>query len=110
MAGLSMNSLMPALARTLPPAILCMTAVGIFASIQLTTSNSHLQMASPPALRGRIVSLYVWTFQGTTPAGGFLAGWAAEHFGIPHAVLGAGLVCLLAGLGLGLTLAPRDPG
>jgi MFS family permease len=80
-----------------------MTAVGTMASVQLTTSNTYLQTSAPPALRGRVVSLYVWIFQGATPLGGFAAGWMAQRAGIPAAIVAAGLVCIMSGLFLGFT-------
>jgi MFS family permease len=92
------------LARTLPLAVLCMTLIGSMSSAQMSTSNAYMQTAAPPELRGRVVSMYVWLFQGMNPLGGFTAGWLAERVGIPHTILLAGAACLAAGAALGVSL------
>ena len=76
--------------------------------MQLSTCNTYLQTSSPPELRGRVVSIYVWIFQGLAPIGGFAAGWIAQQAGVPSAILGAGALCSLAGLVLGLALYTRS--
>ena len=104
LAGMGLSLLALGLVRHLPSAALCMLLVGSMSSIQLSTSNTFLQTSAPPELRGRVVSMYVWLFQGSNPLGGFTAGWLASRAGIPRTVLLAGAACLAAGLGLGLTL------
>lgn len=105
--GLSLIGL--GFARDLRLAVLCMTLVGSASALQLSTSNTFLQTASRPELRGRVVSLYVWIFQGLAPVGGFAAGWVAHHAGIPPAILGAGALCLLAGGALSLVPTKMVP-
>lgn len=95
-------------ARSLAMAVLCMTLVGSMASVQLSTSNAFLQTESPQEMRGRVVSLYVWIFQGLAPVGGFAAGWLAAWTGIPTAILWAGILCLGCGLAFGAT-RPAKP-
>ncbi len=97
--GLSLLSL--GMSRTMPVAMVSLTLLGGMAAMQLSTCNTYLQTTAPPELRGRVVSIYVWIFQGLTPLGGFAAGWAAQHAGIPSAILGAGAICILAGLVFG---------
>jgi MFS family permease len=92
------------MARTLPVAALCMLLVGSMSAVQLSTSNAFMQTSAPPELRGRVVSMYVWLFQGTNPMGGFTAGWLADRVGIPHTILLAGAACLAAGAALGVSL------
>jgi MFS family permease len=82
--------------------------VGSMSAMQLSTSNTFLQTEARPELRGRVVSLYVWIFQGLAPVGGFAAGWVAQHAGVPPAILGAGSLCLLAGGALSLVPAERS--
>jgi MFS family permease len=104
--GLSLIGL--GLARDLILAVVCMTLVGSMSAMQLSTSNTFLQTEAKPELRGRVVSLYVWIFQGLAPVGGFAAGWVAQHAGVPPAILGAGSLCLLAGGALSLVPAERS--
>ena len=101
LAGLGISLLGLSRANTLNEATLCMFLIGIMASIQLSSSNTFLQMTAPSDLRGRVVSLYVWLFQGVAPLGGFAAGWAADRVGIPPTILVAGGLCLLAALAFG---------
>ena len=108
LAGMGLSLLALGLVRHLPSAVLCMLLVGSMSSAQLSTSNAFLQTSAPPELRGRVVSMYVWLFQGSIPMGGFSAGWLANHAGIPPTILLSGALCLAAGLGLGMTLPGRD--
>ena len=63
-----------------------------------------VQAATPDALRGRVMGLYVTLFQGTQPFGAFFAGWVAEIFGVRGAMLtGAallGIVVIVGTVGL----------
>ena len=56
---------------------------------------------APDALRGRVVSIYLWAFAGLAPVGGLLAGWLVDIGGtaLSFGVAGAtGLaMTLLAG-------------
>jgi MFS family permease len=40
-----------------------------------------LQLATPDRLRGRVMGLYFFAFNGAGPAGGMLAGWLAATGG-----------------------------
>ncbi len=58
-----------------------------------------LNVTTPDALRGRMMSLYAFVFIGVTPVGSFFMGWLAETFGVPAACAvggGLGLVSVLA--------------
>ena len=69
------------------------------AQIIFTSSvNSTLQITVPDAMRGRMMSLYVFVFVGVTPLGAFLVGWIAESFGVATACVaggGAGVAAVL---------------
>ncbi|MCC7447662.1 MAG: MFS transporter [Anaerolineae bacterium] len=55
-----------------------------FAGIMFsTTSNSLLQLIVPDHLRGRVMSLNVLLFMGSTPIGGFLIGLLSDHQAYP---------------------------
>ncbi len=109
LCGLGASLLGLSQARSLPIAVLCMILVGSTASVQLSTSNAFLQTESPQEMRGRVVSLYVWIFQGLAPVGGLAAGWLASRSSIPSAILWAGILCLACGLAFGAT-RPAIPG
>jgi len=86
------------LTHRLPLSVFWLLLVGIAMGIQMARTNAFLQTSSPEHLRGRVVSIYVWVFTGFTPIGSLAAGWAAEHLGIARTAMGAGCLCLLAGL------------
>lgn len=46
----------------------------------LSTANSTLQLRSSTEMRGRVMSLYLLVFLGSTPIGGPIVGWIAETF------------------------------
>jgi MFS family permease len=62
-----------------------------------TTANTSIQIASPDELRGRVVSLYMLLFAGSTPIGGYLTGWMAEEIGVQAAV---GVLATMCGVGV----------
>jgi MFS family permease len=74
-----------------------------FASLtMLTAANATLQTTTHPALRGRVMALYMMVFQGVTPIGAPLIGWIGERFGprysLATSTIAVGVVCLLASL------------
>ena len=65
-----------------------------------TTANTAVQIATPDHLRGRVVSLYMLLFAGSTPLGGYLVGYIAEHVGTQEAIgLSAGMCAVGVALG-----------
>jgi MFS family permease len=69
-------------------------------------SNSTLQLAAEPHMRGRVMSLWAVAFLGSTPIGGPIAGAVSEHFG-GRAGLALGAVACLVGAGLGALFLRR---
>jgi MFS family permease len=62
-------------------------------------SNASMQLAAPDRLRGRIIGIYFYAFNGTGPLGGLLVGWLCATGGTELAFVLAGVVGL-AGTGL----------
>ncbi len=63
-------------------------------SVTFTTQNqSLLQVITPRALRGRVMSIYLLD-RGLVPIGALAAGWLAEHFGGPGAMRGLALIAV----------------
>jgi MFS family permease len=67
--------------------------------------NTILQQLVNEEMRGRVMSMWLLTFLGTTPFAAFLSGTAADHFGPRPTLAACGLVLLL----FGLTAASRSP-
>ena len=108
-AAFSLLLVLLGLSPWLGASLVLLVAMG-FAGVTFTaTGNTRLQLLSPPELRGRVLSLYVLLFAGSTPIGGQLLGLAAQHLGVQAAVALFGLVCLL-GVGLALLYRRLAPG
>jgi MFS family permease len=96
--GLGLGLLGLVATRSLALAIAAMVFIGLAVAVQLSTTNGFLQTTAPPALRGRVMSIYFWLFSGLAPIGGLAAGWVAEHAGAAWTAGGAGAACLLSAL------------
>jgi MFS family permease len=70
-------------------------------------SNASLQLAAPDHLRGRIIGLYFYAFNGTGPLGGLLAGWLCARGGTELAFVVAGVAGIAAAIGAGTALRRR---
>ena len=72
--------------------------VGISAQTLTTTATSVLQMWTEPAMRGRVMAIFLAIALGGTPVGAPLIGWVADSFG-PRWAIGIGAVAgLMAAL------------
>jgi MFS family permease len=75
-----------------------------------STTNATLQLRAAPAMRGRVVALYIVAFMGSTPIGGPLVGAVGQLAGA-RAALGVGAAgCAVAAalaLGYGLSAGGR---
>jgi len=65
---------------------------------QFATMNTLLQTQVSNDLRGRVYSVYLWSFQGIAPFGSLLVGWMTQNFSLPTTAMVCGFVCLI-GLG-----------
>ncbi|NTV64872.1 MAG: MFS transporter, partial [Oscillochloris sp.] len=107
-AAAAFSLLLGALSTTssLPVALGLLFALG-FAGISFTTAaNTTIQLRVPDVLRGRVSSLYILLFAGSTPIGGLLIGGAANLIGVPHTILLCATLCLI-GVGGGLLYQQR---
>src|SRR5204862_7624345 len=59
-------------------------------------SNASLQLAAPDHLRGRVIGLYFYAFNGTGAIAGILTGWLCAAGGTDLAFVVAGLICIVA--------------
>jgi MFS family permease len=82
--------------------LVLLMALGVASIAFTTTANSTLQITAPDHLRGRVMSLYMLLFVGTTPIGSQLTGVMAEHIGVQLTV---GIEAALCGVGIAAALA-----
>jgi MFS family permease len=71
-----------------------LVALGFAGIIFATASNTLLQLNSPDALRGRIMSVYVLLFMGSTPVGGFVIGTLSDALDVSTALFICATLCL----------------
>ncbi|PJE97620.1 MFS transporter [Streptomyces carminius] len=82
-----------------------MVPLGVVSMTFIVTANSSIQLASDPAMRGRVMSLYMMVFLGGTPIGAPVVGWVTDAYGARIGLLSGGLVSALAAVASGLVLA-----
>ncbi len=61
--------------------------VGLTALTMMTSANAYVQTTTAPAMRGRVMALYMAIFAGTTPLGAPLVGWVANVAGPRWAIV-----------------------
>lgn len=95
MVGLGASLFTISFVKTLVPAQILLALVGLFGLGQMVGTNTALQYFSPPELRGRIVSVHVWSLAGLSPLGALFFGSFSEKYGLPLAFqVGGGAVML----------------
>ena len=83
-----------ALSRSLPLSLLLVALTGFIMIINTATTNTLLQSVTPDELRGRVMSVFTFSFVGMGPVGALGAGWMAERVGTPLALVVGGGICL----------------
>jgi len=69
--------------------------IGFSTITLLNSSNATMQITSDPALRGRVMALYMTVVMGGTPLGSPLIGWIGEHLGARWTLIIGGLLVLV---------------
>ncbi|HEX7017194.1 MAG TPA: MFS transporter [Cyclobacteriaceae bacterium] len=93
---------------SLPLALLCLILTGFGMMSQTTISNTIIQLAVVPAMRGRVLSYYSMVFFGMQPVGGLLIGTLTQYLGAPHTVLIQGIITILIALMFAPLLRRRE--
>lgn len=97
-AGMGAAELVLAPMRSVAAASVLLFALGVCFTLWTSTANSTLQLRAPEQLRGRIVGLYFYAFNGAAPLGGLLVGWLCSRGGteLSFAVAGAAGLAMTA--------------
>lgn len=95
-----------AFARTQAPVFAMLVICGASMVICLALCNTLIQARTPDQLRGRVLSMYTFSFSGFLPFGNLLGGILAEHRGLPPTMLALGGGLLLAAIA-GYAMASR---
>ena len=91
--GLAMIGL--GVSRLLPLSLLLMLVTGWGVIAMAATTNTLIQLTTPDALRGRVMSVYTTVFAGSVPIGGLFAGGMAATAGAPAALALGGALALV---------------
>ena len=78
-----------------------MAGTGFAMSTTMALANTIVQTNSPDWMRGRVMSIYLTVFAGSTPIGAALAGFLSALWGAPVAVAAGGAVVAAAVLAMG---------
>ncbi len=99
-----------ALAAIMPNARLfggALAIIGLSALTFTTATNSLMQLATEPAMRGRIMALRLAVALGGTPVGAPITGWVADRLG-PRWALGLGAAAGLIAAAVAMRHLRRD--
>jgi MFS family permease len=93
-----------ALSTFVPLTVTLLIVMGAASILFTATANSRLQLLTPGELRGRVMGVYVFLFQGTAPIGNLFVGGLAEMWSVQVAVVSSALFC---GVGIAAGLIYR---
>ena len=89
-------------------ASLLLFVCGVFFTSYTANSNASIQLASPDHLRGRVLGLYYYAWNGLAPLGALVVGWLCDRGGTELA-FGVGGACALGMTVLGAAAIKRPP-
>ncbi|MER5210065.1 MFS transporter [Streptomyces sp. NPDC002838] len=84
---------------------LLMIPLGLFGMTVNVTTNTSIQMTTEPAMRGRVMALYMMVFLGGSPVGAPIVGWVTDTYGARVGLAAGGAVAATAAAVIGLILA-----
>ncbi|MEU1178209.1 MFS transporter [Streptomyces sp. NPDC005820] len=84
---------------------LLMAPIGMFGMTINVTANTSIQMGTDPAMRGRVMALYMMVFLGGSPVGAPIAGWVTDAYGVRAGLAVGGAIAATAAVTIGLVLA-----
>ncbi|MFE9683116.1 MFS transporter [Streptomyces sp. NPDC002701] len=83
---------------------LLMVPIGMAGLTVNVTANTAVQMGTDPAMRGRVMALFMMVFMGGTPLGAPVVGWITDAYGPRAGFAVGGVVSALAAVTVGLVL------
>jgi MFS family permease len=85
-----------------------LVVIGFCTLTFLTGANSLVQTTVTPALRGRVMSVYLLVMLGGQALGGPCVGWLIDHYGARASMFGCGGLVAVVSVGVGLAMARRS--
>ncbi len=86
--------------------VLFCPVIGFCTLTLLNSANATIQLETPPAIRGRVMALYMTIVMGGTPIGSPIIGWIGQHLGARWTLVIGG-VLTIAGVALALAVYER---
>jgi MFS family permease len=97
--GFGVSSIIAALMPTYLSFAIALIPVGLSSLTLMTAANATIQLSTAPAMRGRVMALYMAIFMGGTPIGAPIIGWIGQTFGARYTILLGGVMSIItAGL------------
>ncbi|KUO20363.1 MFS transporter [Streptomyces dysideae] len=84
---------------------LLMIPLGLFGMTVNVTANTTIQMSTDPAMRGRVMALYMMVFLGGSPVGAPIVGWITDAYGARVGLAVGGAIAAMAAAVIGVILA-----
>lgn len=84
-----------ALAPTYELFALIAIPTGLAMLTMITSANAAIQISTDPAMRGRVMSLYLMVYMGSTPIGAPVIGWVADTWGGPWSLAVGGISAVI---------------
>jgi MFS family permease len=97
-AAFGVSCVVAALMPTYTLFAISLVPVGLSSLTLMTAANATVQLSIEPAMRGRVMALYMAVFMGGTPVGSPIVGWVGEEFGARWTILLGGAVSLATAL------------
>lgn len=98
-AGFGVAASLLAIMPTYGTYMLMCIPVGLASLTMMTSANAAVQVSTEPAMRGRVMALYMMVFQGATPIGSPVVGWIGEQFGARWAIGVGGIASFAVAVG-----------
>jgi MFS family permease len=99
-----LSQLVAALMPTLVLFVAMLLVVGVMTLLFLTSAATAVQLEAGPAIRGRVMALYLPLLLGGHACGGLLAGWLTEQFGVRAGLVVTGCLGMLSAVVIGFLL------
>ncbi|THG30722.1 MFS transporter [Naasia lichenicola] len=99
--GFAVTILIAALVPSYATFAIALVFVGLFSLTFSTSANAFVQTSTAPIMRGRVMSIYMAIFAGTTFVGAPIVGGIADTLG-PRWALGVAALSGFAALGIGI--------
>ena len=103
-AGFGVSLMLFSFSRSFWLSVLLLLPVGYFIMLQMSSSNTLIQVMVPDALRGRAMAVYSMMFMGMAPVGALLGGALSDRLGAPLTVAIGGFASVMGAWWFGAQL------